>query len=613
MCGIVGYYGKQDQVLDTLVSGLKRLEYRGYDSAGVAIINKDQEFTCIKEVGKIKNLENKINNQNIPEFKGIGIAHTRWATHGVPSVENAHPHSGQDQKIFLVHNGIIENYQEIKDKLTNEGVTFYSQTDTEVLAKLIEFNYTGDLKEAVLKSLEVVQGAYATVVLAKNEPDRLIAVKKGSPMVLGLNGDEYILGSDVSAIISKTREVIYLEDGEMIDINNGQYSVCNLDNQSLDKDIHNIDWDEDAASKEGYEHFLIKEILEQPKVIKDSVRGRLLPDTGDIKFGGLIDVMDKIKEVNRVIILGIGTSFYSAKLGELYFESIANIPAKAEMSPEFRYNDAVIDDKTWVIAISQSGETADTIAGIEEAKRKGALVTGIVNSVGSTIARITDAGVYNQIGPEISVASTKAFTSQATLLLMHAILLGRTRGLGYTQAEELISEIKKLPEYFEKVALLRGETKELASKYINYDNLVYVGRKYNYPIALEGALKIKEVSYVHAEGLSAGEFKHGFIALIDEKMPTIAILTKDSVYDKMVSNVEEIRARNGKIIAIASEGDERVESISEDVIYVPRSTKEEIQPLINNMALQLLAYNFAHGRGLDVDKPRNLAKSVTVE
>jgi glucosamine--fructose-6-phosphate aminotransferase (isomerizing) len=613
MCGIVGYYGKNKNILDTLISGLKRLEYRGYDSAGVAALTLSGDIFSVKEAGKVSNLERSIQSQNVPELKGIGIAHTRWATHGVPNKENSHPHHSNNKKIFLIHNGIIENYQELKDELVAEGINFYSQTDTEVVANLIQKYYQKDLKEAVLKAVSRVIGAYSLLIICKDEPNRLIAAKKGSPLVMGIGQEEFLFGSDVSPIISKTKDVIYLEDGELVDIQDGNYEILNLKNQNVSKDIQKIEWDEEAASKEGFDHFLLKEITEQPKVILDSIRGRLVFDEGNVKFGGLIDVMEKIKNVRKVVILGIGTSFYAAKLGELYFEAIARISAKAEMSPEFRYNDTAIDDQTWVIAISQSGETADTIAAIQEAKRKGALVTGIVNTVGSTISRITEAGVYNHIGPEISVASTKAFTSQVLLLLMHAILLGRSRKLGYTDGIELIKAIEELPKMIEKVLENSENIKQIAKKYIDYENIVYVGRKYNYPVALEGALKLKEISYIHAEGLSGGEFKHGFIALIDEKIPTIAIATKDSIYEKMVSNIQEIRARSGKMITIATIGDKNIQNFSDDIIFVPNSAREEIQPLINNIALQLFAYHCSTLKGLDVDKPRNLAKSVTVE
>jgi glucosamine--fructose-6-phosphate aminotransferase (isomerizing) len=613
MCGIVAYYGKQNQVLETLLGGLKRLEYRGYDSSGVAIITKDSAVFSAKEPGKIINLENEIGSKEIPEFANIGLAHTRWATHGIPNKNNAHPHHSFNKKIWVIHNGIIENYKELKEELKEKGLEFYSDTDTEVIPNLIQYFYTDNLKEAVLKALSKVRGAYSLGIFTTDEPDHLIGAKKGSPLVLGVGDGELILASDVSPVISRTRDVIYLEDNEIVDIRGGEYEILSLENSHLDKKIEHIDWDDNAANKEGFEHFLLKEIVEQPRVIQDSIRGRLVFDAADIKFGGLLDVQDRLKTIEKVVIVGIGTSFYAAKLGEMYFESLAGIFAKAEMSPEFRYKDSAIDDKTWVIAISQSGETADTIAAIEEAKRKGALVTGIVNTVGSTISRITDAGVYNHIGPEISVASTKAFTSSSVILLMHAILLGRMKGLGFAEGEKLINSIKGLPQLISEVVKDRESIKQTASKYKDYKNLIYLGRKYNYPVSLEGALKIKEISYIHAEGLSGGELKHGFIALIDENLPTVALATKDSVYEKMYSNLEEIRARSGPILAIATKNDEAIKDIARDIIYVPESDSEETQAILNNISLQLFAYYCSAMKGLDVDKPRNLAKSVTVE
>lgn len=613
MCGIVAYYGKENQVLETLLSGLKRLEYRGYDSSGVAILTQAQTVFSEKQTGKIVNLENAISVKEKPKFGHIGLAHTRWATHGIPNKNNAHPHHSFNKKIWVIHNGIIENYKELKEELKEKGLQFYSDTDTEIIPNLIEYFYTGNLREAVLKALSKVRGAYSLGIFTIDEPDHLIGAKKGSPLVLGVGDGELILASDVSPVISRTRDVIYLEDNEIVDIHDGEYEILSLENSHLDKKIEHIDWDDNAANKEGFEHFLLKEIVEQPRVIQDSIRGRLIFDSADIKFGGLLDIQDRLKTIEKVVIVGIGTSFYAAKLGEMYFESLAGIFAKAEMSPEFRYKDSAIDDKTWVIAISQSGETADTIAAIEEAKRKGALVTGIVNTVGSTIARITDAGVYNHIGPEISVASTKAFTSSSVILLMHAILLGRMRSLGFSEGEKLINSIKELPELIKEIVDSRELIKTVAASYKDYKDLIYLGRKYNYPVSLEGALKIKEISYIHSEGLSGGELKHGFIALIDENLPTVALVTKDSVYEKMYSNLEEIKARSGPVLAIASHGDESIRDIAKDVIYVPQSGSEETQAILNNIALQLFAYYCSAMKGLDVDKPRNLAKSVTVE
>ncbi len=612
MCGIVGFYGNKNSILEVLLNGLKRLEYRGYDSAGVAVVTEDKKIFSQKTTGRVATLESDINNLEIPELDSVGIAHTRWATHGVPSDINAHPHSSNDGKIWLIHNGIIENYKELKEELINEGYEFKSETDSEVIVHLIQKYYEGDLKSAVLKALSKLIGAFAIVVVSADEPGRLIGAKKGSPLVLGVGKGEFILASDVSAVINRTRKVVYLEDGEIVDIQKDTYQISNFADEALSKSIEMIDWDDEAATKAGYDHYLIKEIMEQTRTLEDSCRGRLLLDEGNVKLGGLFDIQDKLKKINRVVLLGVGTAYYACKLGESYFEDIAGIPAKAEMSPEFRYKNPYIDDKTWVIAVSQSGETADTIAAIEEAKRKGALVTGVVNTVGSTISRITEAGVYNHIGPEISVASTKAFTSQVLIVLLHSILLGRQRSLSFTRGENLVKEIKNLPNLVEKVLEQNDKILEIAKKYKDNQNLIYIGRKYNFPIALEGALKIKEISYIHAEGLSGGELKHGFIALVDKKMPTIAICTKDSVYEKQLSNVEEIRARSGQVLAVATEGGKVIGSLAEDVIFVPE-VSEEISPIINTIALQLFAYHVSNLRGLDVDKPRNLAKSVTVE
>lgn len=613
MCGIVGFYGKKDSILDTLLGGLKRLEYRGYDSSGVAIITSDNNIFTKKAIGRITNLESVIQSDSLPEFDSVGIAHTRWATHGVPSTQNAHPHRSSNNKIWVVHNGIIENYKEIKDKLESQGHTFESQTDTEVVAKLIGSLYQDDLKKAVLLALNHLEGAYALAIISSDEPGRLIGAKKGSPLVLGVATDEFILASDVSAIISKTRDVIYLEDNELIDINQGKYEIINSENQILSKDMEKIDWDEEAASKEGFDSFLAKEITEQATGIIDSFRGRLVQKEANIRFGGLIDVMDKLREIDKVIIVGIGSSYFAAELGALYFEKLAGISTKAEMSTEFRYKDNVIDNKTWVIALSQSGETADTIGAINEAKQKGALVTGIVNVVGSTISRITDSGVYNHIGPEMSVASTKAISSQYLILLMHAILLGRIRDLGFSTALELIQDILKLPQYFKESLQIWPQIAEIAKQYQTATSFIYLGRRFNFPVAKEGAIKLKELSYIHAEAFSGGELKHGPIAMIDENLPTLAMCTADTLYSKQVSSITEIKARKGPIIAIVNSLDTQLQDIVDHQIVVPKAETEEIQAMINNITLQIFAYEIAKVKGLDLDKPRNLAKSVTVE
>ncbi len=608
MCGIVAYSGKNNSVLPILVSGLKRLEYRGYDSAGVAIFSNNIIYSK-KAVGKIVSLEEVINKNSPLEVGNVGIAHTRWATHGSATIENAHPHYSQDKKIWVVHNGIIENYQEIKEQLIRQGMRFESETDTEVIAKLIGSLYKGDLREAVLAATRLLTGAYALCIICEDEPNRLIGVKISSPLVVGIADDEIIIASDVSAIIERTKKVIYLEDGELIDINNTTYDIVSFHNKVKKKAISEIDWDLETATKGGYDHYLLKEILEQPQVIKDSVRGRIVNETADINFGGLIEVRSRLKQIDKIVVLGVGTSFYAAKLGELYFNALSGVPAIAVMSPEYRYTKNIINDKTWLIAMSQSGETADTIAAINEAKKHGALVTGIVNTVGSTVARITDAGVYNHIGPEISVASTKAFTSQGVLLLMHAIMLGRQRGLDYSEASAIITAIKKLPDAMQEIANNHQSIESIAKLIYQDKNLLYIGRQYNYPIALEGALKIKEISYIHAEGLSGGELKHGFIALIDNELSTIALATNDSVTDKMHANIAEIKARHGKVIAIANQNLSNVDA----TILVPDVQSDFVQPLVNNVILQLLAYYVAKLRNLNIDQPRNLAKSVTVE
>lgn len=608
MCGIVAYSGDSSSVLSTLLTGLKRLEYRGYDSAGLAVISENKVYVK-KTVGKVAVLEDEVYN-NLPKKIGkVGIAHTRWATHGPATKSNAHPHSSADKTIWVVHNGIIENYLEIKTSLINKGIKFESDTDSEVIAKLIGSLYTNDLRTAVLKAVEQLVGAFSICVVSDHEPERLIGLKMSSPLVVGIGLNEFIIASDVSAVIDKTKDVIYLEDGELIDIQGSDYEVVSFNNEHRNKSLTNIDWDMDKITKGGYDHFLLKEIMEQPQVIKDSIRGRIVEETANVRFGGLFDIQERLENINNIVLLGIGTSYYSAKLGELYFNDLARIMTVAAMSPEFRYNNCVIDEKTWVIAISQSGETADTIAAVNEAKRRGALVTGLVNVVGSTIARITDAGIYNHIGPEISVASTKAFTSQSLLLLMQAILLGRQKDLDYERVKNILTKIEQLSDSISQLLNDRQHIESVAKNIYQKNNLLFIGRGFNYPIALEGALKIKEIAYIHAEGLSAGELKHGFIALIDKAIPTIAIATSDALKDKMLANIEEVKARNGQVIVLT---DSPIE-IADKQIIVPDVGNEYLQPIVNNVALQLLAYYVAKLKGLDIDQPRNLAKSVTVE
>ena len=608
MCGIVGYSGPNENLLNVLISGLRRLEYRGYDSAGVAIFADDGIYVE-KAVGKLSELEKVISEKPPLKVGKIGIAHTRWATHGEANLVNAHPHTDQDNKIWLAHNGIIENYQEIKENLQKRGVVFKTDTDSEVIAQLIGTLYEGNLREAILKSTKLLVGAYSLVVMAKDEPNRLIGVKLASPLVLGVLPGEFVIASDVSAIVEKTKSVIYLEDGELVDIKGGDYEIVNFENETKSKNISKIDWDVEAASKEGYAHYLLKEIMEQPNAITDSTRGRIIDETAEIKFGGLIDVQDRLKEVDRVVIVGIGGSYYAAKLGELYFNAISGVPAVAVMSPEFRYNKNIVNDKTWVIALSQSGETADTIAAIKEAKKHGALVTGIVNVVGSTVSRETHAGVYNHIGPEISVASTKATTSQYLILLMHAILLGTQHNLSFEERANLLKAIRQLPDKIAELLKNRAQIEHIAHKLSKSQSALYLGRQYNYPIALEGALKMKEVSYIHAEGLSSGELKHGFIALVDENMPTVAIATDDDLTDKILANISEVKARKGRVIEISN----RRHEVADESILVPNINNHIVQPIVNNVALQLLAYYTAKLKDVNIDQPRNLAKSVTVE
>jgi glutamine---fructose-6-phosphate transaminase (isomerizing) len=609
MCGIVGYIGK-NQALPVLMDGLKRLEYRGYDSAGFSVYNGERIVTE-KAVGKVVELENKINGQEI--LGCMGIAHTRWATHGKPSERNAHPHSDCTKKIYLVHNGIIENYKELKHDLEKLGHKFSSETDTEILAHLVE-EYTKQVPwdEAVWRTLNHVRGTYGLALINLEEPTKMIIARNGSPLVLGVMDDGYIVASDVAAIVRYTDRVVYLEDGEMAQIEKNCFEITNIKRKKVSKVITKIDWTLEEAEKKGFEHFMLKEIMEQPEAVENSIRGRLVPAEGMAKLGGLKDVEEKLRHLKRFVIVSCGTSYYAGLVGKYMFEEYAGIRTDVEFASEFRYRKPMIDEETAVLAISQSGETADTLAAIREAKNKGALSLGIVNVVGSTIARETDAGVYNHAGPEIGVASTKAFTSQLSILSLFALFLGRQREMSFVTGKRIVEELEKIPRLMKSVLNQSEEIKRIAKKYKNADNFLYLGRKYNFPIAMEGALKIKEISYIHAEGYPFGEMKHGPIALIDEKFPTMAIATQDSVYEKTLSGIQEIKARSGKVIAIATKGDKEIHKLVDDVIYIPK-TLEMLTPLLSVVPLQLFAYHFAAQKGLDVDKPRNLAKSVTVE
>ena len=611
MCGIIGYIGKKD-AKPIIMEGLKRMEYRGYDSAGLAVIDNAQQVASAKKSGKLKNLQEEIKKYDIDGQ--IGIGHIRWATHGVPNDVNAHPHADSKEEIYLIHNGIIENYLELKTALEEKGHEFKSETDTEILVHLIEeFTKQFDFEQAVMEALNEVVGAYGIAVVSSKEPEKLIAARLGSPLILGVVEEgEYIVASDVSAIMPLTREVVYLEDGEVCVMTPDGYVIKDLADQHVERAIHVVDWDVSKAQKQGYEHFMLKEINEQPHVVMDSLRGRLKPDEGLAFMRGFIEYEDRLKEVNRIIIVAMGTALYAGMVGEYMIEEYAGIPVEVESAAEFRYRKPVIDEHTAVIAISQSGETADTIAAIREAKLKGALVMGIVNVVGSTIAREVDAGAYSHAGPEIGVASTKAFISQLTVLSLVTLFLGRQRGMSVVMGERIAKELLAIPEKIEQILAQTDDIEKLAKEYSQYKDFFFLGRKYNFPIALEGALKLKEISYVHAEGYGTGDLKHGPIALIDEQFPTVVIAPDDSVYEKNCSNMQEVKARSGRVLAIATEGNTDIANHCDDVIYIPK-TLEMLTPLLSVIPLQLFSYYFAKELDRDIDQPRNLAKSVTVE
>ncbi|MFA5993589.1 MAG: glutamine--fructose-6-phosphate transaminase (isomerizing) [Parcubacteria group bacterium] len=608
MCGIVGYIGKQ-KAQSILIEGLKRLEYRGYDSSGIAIMNGGSVFSA-KAVGKVVELERKVGNKDIDG--NIGIAHTRWATHGVPSEVNAHPHCDCKGKIWLVHNGIIENYQQIKQHLIEKGHVFKSETDTEALAHLIEDIYAGDLLEAVRGALKVVRGTYGIVVFHADEPNKIIAAKKGSPLVVGLGNEETIIASDVSAILRHTKQVIYLDDGEIAIIDDDGLKIFNSDNTEITKEVSEIEWDINQAQKDGYPHFLIKEIFAQPETITSSIRARLLVEEGKANLGGLHSVAEKLRDIDRIILVACGTARCAALVGEYMLEEYAGIPTEVDYAHEFRYKKQILNSKTAVIVLSQSGETADSLAAVKEAKEKGVLTLGIVNAVGSSIARETDAGIYNHVGPEISVASTKAFTSQLAILSLLTLFLGRQRDMSLVTGQRIAKELLLLPEKIKKTLELDDQIKDIAKKYSKATSFAFLGRKYNHPVAFEGAIKLKELSYIHAEGFPAGEMKHGPIAMIDENFPSFYFIPQDSVYEKNISNMQEIKARGGKVIVVATQGDEKIKDIADDVIYIPK-TLEMLTPILATIPTQLFAYHMAVLKDLDVDKPRNLAKSVTVE
>jgi glutamine---fructose-6-phosphate transaminase (isomerizing) len=614
MCGIVGYIGKRN-VISILVDGLKRLEYRGYDSAGVAFWDKEG-IKVFKIAGKVAELERML--LGLGSNSNIGIAHTRWATHGIPNEVNAHPHVDCTGNIAVVHNGIVENYQSLKKKLEKEGHIFKSQTDTEVIAHLIEEFYKiyGDIEIAVRNLFFEVKGTFGLAIMTSYDPDKIIVARRGSPIAIGIGNGENITASDPTAIIGITRDVIFLDDDEYAIITRDNVSVKRVDQNSvseLDKEIFKIEFELEQIEKGGFPHFMLKEIFEQPESIMNSMRGRVLIEDGDAKLGGLSDVMDKILNAKRFIITACGTSWHAGLVGKYMIEQFARVPVVVEYASEFRYRDPVIypDDVAWFI--SQSGETADTLAALRLVKSKGATALGIVNVVGSTIARESDAGVYIHAGPEIGVASTKAFTSQLVVLALITLLIGRRNGnISLEQGREIAQELVKLPEKVREILKLNDFIEEIAQRFKEHRNFLYLGRGYNYPVALEGALKLKEISYIHAEGYPAAEMKHGPIALIDENMPVVFIAPKDSIYEKVLSNIEEVKARRGKVISIITERDDKILRVSDFVIQIPQ-TIEMLMPILTVIPLQLLAYHIAVKRGCDVDQPRNLAKSVTVE
>ncbi|MBN1504487.1 MAG: glutamine--fructose-6-phosphate transaminase (isomerizing) [Candidatus Eisenbacteria bacterium] len=608
MCGIIGYIGKKDAV-PILLEGLHRMEYRGYDSAGIAIL-APEGVILEKTAGKIALLEKKV--KDVLPSGTVGIAHTRWATHGEPSTENAHPHLDCTGKIAVVHNGIIENFAVLKQKLTDEGHVFATDTDTEVLAHLIEKYYEGNLEEAVGSALSLVEGTYGIAVVCSESPGKIVGARNGSPLVVGVGKNEYFLASDVAAMLRHTNQVIYLDDGEMVVLEQAGFRTTTISQERVSKKIEEVSWNLEMVEKAGYRHFMLKEIFEQPQSLRNALRGRLILDEGMARLGGLNMSEKELRKVDRIIITACGTSWHAALVGEYMLEEHARVPVEVEYASEFRYRNPVLRDGTVVIVISQSGETADTLAAMREAKKKGAKALGICNVVGSTIARESDGGVYIHAGPEIGVASTKAFTSQLAVLAILTLYLGRLRAMSIDRGKSLVSELYRIPEKVEKILSESSKIEEIAKEYFTHSNFLYLGRGCNFPVALEGALKLKEISYIHAEGYPAAEMKHGPIALIDENMPVVFVCLRDSAYDKIMSNMEEVRARRGKIIAVGTEGDTELQKKADHVIYVPE-TLGILTPILTVVPLQLLAYYIAVHRGCDVDQPRNLAKSVTVE
>ena len=615
MCGIVGYVGSRE-ACNIIVSGLHRLEYRGYDSAGVALCHAGEEqLKQVKATGKISSLEERISS-DLPEARSkeftLGIGHTRWATHGAPTEENAHPHLSNDGQFAIVHNGIIENYTALKDKLLQKGYRFESETDSEVIVHLIAEFYEGDLRQAVAAAIEQLKGAFGIAVISTKHPDTIVAARRGSPICVGVRDDETIVASDVSAIISHTDKVIFLNDGDILTASAGNIDITNFKNVPVTRELTHIDWDVGEIEKSGYEHFMLKEIHEQPQALGNAIRGRLLPEEGNTKLSGLHMDPFEMARIDNIVLAACGTSLYAAMVGKYFFEDLASIPADVQQAAEFRYRNPIIKKDTCMIAVSQSGETADTLAAVREAHRKGATVLGICNVVGSTIAREAGRGVYLHAGPEIGVASTKAFTSQVTVLAMMAILLGRSRRLSMQAGEELVNELARLPELVEQVTAQSDHILKIAEKYAACEDFFYIGRGYMYPAAMEGALKLKEISYIHAEGYHAAELKHGPIALLKENVPVVACVPDSSGKIKTIGNIQECKARNAPVIGIGTEGDKDISGYCDDVIWIP-PCNEIFAPIPIVAAEQLLAYHIANIRGCSIDQPRNLAKSVTVE
>lgn len=610
MCGIIGYTGKRD-ALPIVLDGLRRLEYRGYDSAGVAIQN-GAKIQTVRAVGKVAALAKRCEGKRLAGTAGIG--HTRWATHGRPLEKNTHPHSDCTKSFFIAHNGIIENYEELREELKKKKHVFTSDTDSEVIAHLIEEAHgrSHDLEKAVRAALRRLHGTYGLAVVSRMNPGKIIAARMGAPIAIGLGDGENFVASDATPLLPYTRSVLYLEDGEMVVVTPSMRMIYTLEKKTVTRGAETIVWDADSIQKGGLPHFTLKEIMEEPEVIRNALRGRLIPESGLAKLGGLLKIAEKLSAARRIVIVACGTALHAGRVGEYMLEEYAGIPTEVEFASEFRYRKPVLGLDTIVIAISQSGETADTLEAIREAKRKGATTLGIINVIGSTIARETDVNIYNHAGPEISVLSTKAYISQLAVFALLTLYFGRKRKLTLSAGKRIAAELQELPKKIEKILAEKSAIQKLAKKYARYEHLLYLGRKYNFATAFEGALKVKEASYIHAEGCGAGEMKHGCIALIDKTFPVVAIAPSDSVYDKMLSNIQEIKARGGRVLAVATEGDKRMAMRANDVVYIPK-TLELLSPILAIVPLQLFAYYLTLERGLDPDRPRNLAKSVTVE